>query len=170
MTWARARWGLSHQGDSDCAAQILDYDQFYLNLTDVIAGGRPEWRRAYTMLEHFGLDAAPALSCRMREPAVLVVIVARRPEDVLRQVAHLGVVLGDTEPGVRQLGRPAAGDADLAEHVQSVCALDDAVETCESGLAQVWTVVTPVALNFGTTALADGSSLVCSVIPISKCF
>ena len=57
MTRARARWGCSQLGDSDCAAQILDYDQFYLNLTDVIAGGQPEWRLAYSMLEHFGLDS-----------------------------------------------------------------------------------------------------------------
>ena len=73
MTRARARWGCSKHGDSDCAAQILDYDQFYLNLTDVIAGGRPEWRLAYTMLEHFGLDSLSVGSLAEHVQKVIII-------------------------------------------------------------------------------------------------
>ena len=62
-----------HGDDCDCAAQILDYDQFYLNLTDVIAGGRPEWRRAYSMLEHFGLDSLSVASLAQHVQKVTII-------------------------------------------------------------------------------------------------
>ena len=54
--------------------QILDYDQFYLNLTDVIAGGQPEWRLAYTMLEHFGMDSLSVANLAEHVQKVIIII------------------------------------------------------------------------------------------------
>ena len=36
--------------------QILDFDQYYLNLTHIISGGEPTWEKAYSMLEYFNLN------------------------------------------------------------------------------------------------------------------
>ena len=53
--------------------QILDYDQFYLDLTDVIAGGQPEWRLAYTMLEHFGMDSLSVANLAQHVQKVIII-------------------------------------------------------------------------------------------------
>ena len=37
--------------------QILDYDQYYLNLTDVISGGPELWQKSYSMLDYYGLKS-----------------------------------------------------------------------------------------------------------------
>ena len=37
--------------------QILDYDQYYLNLTDVISGGPEQWQKSYSMLDYYGLQS-----------------------------------------------------------------------------------------------------------------
>lgn len=37
--------------------QILDYDQYFLNLTDVIRGGPEQWQKSYSMLEYYGLES-----------------------------------------------------------------------------------------------------------------
>ena len=37
--------------------QILDYDQYYLNLTDVISGGPEKWQKSYSMLDYYGLQS-----------------------------------------------------------------------------------------------------------------
>ena len=37
--------------------QILDYDQYYLNLTDVIGGGPEQWQKSYSMLDYYGLKS-----------------------------------------------------------------------------------------------------------------
>ena len=37
--------------------QILDYDQYFLNLTDVIHGGLEHWQKSYSMLEYYGLES-----------------------------------------------------------------------------------------------------------------
>ena len=37
--------------------QILDYDQYFLNLTDVIHGGPEQWQKSYSMLEYYGLES-----------------------------------------------------------------------------------------------------------------
>ena len=37
--------------------QILDYDQFFLNLTDVISGGPQQWQKSYSMLEYYDLQS-----------------------------------------------------------------------------------------------------------------
>ena len=37
--------------------QILDYDQYFLNLKDVISGGPEQWQKSYSMLEYYGLQS-----------------------------------------------------------------------------------------------------------------
>ena len=37
--------------------QILDYDQYFLNLTDVISGGPEQWQKSYSMLDYYGLQS-----------------------------------------------------------------------------------------------------------------
>ena len=37
--------------------QILDYDQYFLNLTDVISGGLEQWQKSYSMLDYYGLES-----------------------------------------------------------------------------------------------------------------
>ena len=37
--------------------QIVDYDQYYLNLTDVISGGPEQWQKSYSMLDYYGLQS-----------------------------------------------------------------------------------------------------------------
>ena len=39
------------------SGQIVDFDQFYLNLTDIIGGGEPQWKLAYSMKDHFELES-----------------------------------------------------------------------------------------------------------------
>ena len=39
------------------SGQIVDFDQFYLNLTDVIGGGEPTWKLAYSMKDYFDLES-----------------------------------------------------------------------------------------------------------------
>ena len=70
------RGGAAHisQVDNNNVTQILDYDQFYLNLTDVIAGGQPEWRLAYTMLEHFGMDTLSVANLAEHVQKVIIII------------------------------------------------------------------------------------------------
>ena len=38
--------------------QILDFDQFYLNLTEVIeTESEPSWQKSYSMLQYFDLES-----------------------------------------------------------------------------------------------------------------
>ena len=37
--------------------QILDYDQYFLNLTDVISGGPEQWQKSYSMLDYYDLQS-----------------------------------------------------------------------------------------------------------------
>ena len=39
------------------ATQIIDYDQYFLNLSDVINGGTEQWQKSYSMLEYYGLES-----------------------------------------------------------------------------------------------------------------
>ena len=40
----------------------------------MIAGGQPEWRRAYTMLEHFGMDTLSVANLAEHVQKVIIII------------------------------------------------------------------------------------------------